>query len=52
MVYEFNPSEGMLEMTKSDWLDLTNEVFRDHFKDSPVMRTGFDGLKRNIKFVT
>jgi len=49
---EFEPKEGMLEMKKSDWIDLTHEVFQKHFKESPVMRTGFDGLKRNIKFVT
>ena len=48
---EFEPSVGLLEMTKSDWVDLTEEVFRDYFKNSPVMRTGFEGLKRNIKFV-
>lgn len=48
---EFEPSVGLLEMTKSDWVDLTEEVFRDYFKSSPVMRTGFEGLKRNIKFV-
>ena len=36
---------------KEDWVDLTEEVFRDYFKSSPVMRTGLEGLKRNIKFV-
>jgi len=49
---EFMPGEGLLEMNKSDWLDLTEEVFKKTFKDSPVKRTGFEGLKRNIKFVT
>ncbi len=48
---EFEPVEGLLDMTKKDWVDLTEEVFRDYFKSSPVMRTGFEGLKRNIKFV-
>ena len=48
---EFTPTDGILEMTKSDWIDLTEEIFRDYFKSSPVMRTGFEGLKRNIKFV-
>ena len=48
---EFDPNPGLLEMKKSDWVDLTEEVFRDYFKSSPVMRTGFEGLKRNIKFV-
>ena len=48
---KFDPNPGLLEMKKSDWVDLTEEVFRDYFKSSPVMRTGFEGLKRNIKFV-
>ena len=48
---EFEPNPGLLEMKKSDWVDLTEEVFRDYFKSRPVMRTGFEGLKRNIKFV-
>ncbi len=48
---EFEPANGLLKMTKSDWVDLTEEVFRDYFKSSPVMRAGFEGLKRNIKFL-
>ena len=48
---EFEPPNGLLKMTKSDWVDLTEEVFRDYFKSSPVMRAGFEGLKRNIKFL-
>ena len=47
---DFSPADGLLEMSKSDWIDLTEEVFRDYFKSSPVMRTGFEGLTRNIKF--
>ena len=47
---KFAPADGLLEMSKSDWVDLTEEVFRDYFKSSPVMRTGFEGLSRNIKF--
>ena len=38
-------------MTKADWLDLTEEVFRDVFKDSAVKRTGLAGLTRNIAFL-
>ena len=36
----------LLDMTKADWLDLTEEVFRDVFKDSAVKRTGLVGLTR------
>ena len=38
-------------MTQSDWLDLTEEVFKEVFKDSAVKRAGLHGLKRNIAFL-
>jgi epoxyqueuosine reductase len=47
----FNVREGMMDMNKKDWEDITEEVFRKLFKDSPVKRTGFKGLKRNIEFL-
>jgi epoxyqueuosine reductase len=49
---QFNPSNGLLEMTKNDWLDLTEETFKKVFKDSAVKRTKYNGLTRNIKFIT
>jgi len=49
---QFKPQEGLLDMGKSEWIDLTEEVFNKTFKDSPVKRTGFEGLKRNIEFIT
>ena len=47
----FSPHPRLLDMTKADWLDLTEEVFRDVFKDSAVKRTGLAGLTRNIAFL-
>jgi epoxyqueuosine reductase len=38
-------------MKKVDWENLRKEHFRRLFKDSPVKRTKYEGLKRNIKFV-
>ena len=46
----FNPHENLLKMNKSDWEDLTQEVFQELFRKSAVRRTKFDGLKRNIDF--
>ncbi len=45
----FSPHPRLMDMTNSDWEDLTEDVFRDVFKDSPVKRTGLLGLKRNIR---
>jgi epoxyqueuosine reductase len=47
----FNPSPGLLEMTRTDWEEMTEDVFRQTFRDSAVKRAGFKGLKRNIEFI-
>ncbi|MDO7173430.1 tRNA epoxyqueuosine(34) reductase QueG [Mariniflexile sp. AS56] len=47
----FNPHPELLSMTKKDWDEITEDVFRKVFKDSPVKRTKFSGLKRNIDFL-
>ena len=47
----FSPHENLLKMSKHDWEDLTEEVFRELFKISAVKRTKFTGLKRNIDFL-
>ncbi len=47
----FNPHPELLSMTKNDWEDITEEVFKDIFKNSAVKRTKFEGLKRNINFI-
>lgn len=47
----FQPHESLLKMSKADWADLSEEVFRDLFRHSAVKRTKFAGLQRNIKFL-
>ncbi|WP_347373869.1 tRNA epoxyqueuosine(34) reductase QueG [Aequorivita sp. Q41] len=47
----FNPNPEILSMTKKDWEEITEAVFQKIFKNSPVKRTKFSGLQRNIKFV-
>ena len=47
----FAPHPRLLDMSQSDWLDLTEEVFKEVFKDSAVKRAGLHGLKRNIAFL-
>jgi epoxyqueuosine reductase len=47
----FNPHPDLLDMSKKDWADITEEVFQKIFKKSAVKRTKFEGLKRNIEFV-
>ena len=47
----FKPGAGLMEMTKKEWEEMTQEVFQKTFKDSAVKRTGFKGLKRNMDFL-
>ncbi|MDO6490283.1 MULTISPECIES: tRNA epoxyqueuosine(34) reductase QueG [unclassified Cellulophaga] len=47
----FNPHPDLLSMTKKDWEEITEDVFRKVFKKSAVKRTKFSGLQRNIDFL-
>ncbi len=47
----FNPHPELLEMTKKDWKEITEDVFKRIFQKSAVKRTKFSGLKRNIDFL-
>ncbi|WP_452233017.1 tRNA epoxyqueuosine(34) reductase QueG [Lacinutrix sp. MEBiC02595] len=47
----FNPKPELLEMTKKDWEEITQETFSKVFQKSAVKRTKFSGLTRNIHFL-
>ncbi|GAA4273948.1 tRNA epoxyqueuosine(34) reductase QueG [Aquimarina gracilis] len=47
----FNPKPELLEMSKKDWEEITQEVFSKVFQKSAVKRTQFSGLTRNIRFL-
>lgn len=47
----FEPHEELLNLTKSEWQEMTSLIFNKIFKNSAVKRTKFEGLKRNIKFL-
>jgi epoxyqueuosine reductase len=47
----FKPNDDLLEMKKHDWEDITEDIFQKVFKNSPIKRTKFGGLKRNIEFL-
>jgi epoxyqueuosine reductase len=48
----FEPHPQLLDMSKKDWLDISEDVFRKIFRKSAVKRTKFSGLTRNIQFVS
>ncbi len=47
----FEPRKEILQHSKKDWEEITEHLFNDIFADSPVMRTKFTGLKRNLNFL-
>jgi epoxyqueuosine reductase len=47
----FDPHPDVLSNSKKDWEDITKEVFSEIFKKSPLKRTKFEGLRRNIEFL-
>lgn len=48
---KFKPNQFLLNYRKQDWKELTQELFSEIFRKSPVKRTKFAGLKRNIDFL-
>ncbi|MDO6603620.1 tRNA epoxyqueuosine(34) reductase QueG [Arenibacter palladensis] len=47
----FDPNPQLLSMTKKEWEEITEDVFKKVFQKSAVKRTKFSGLKRNIDFL-
>lgn len=47
----FEPHQDLLHLKKSDWQEITHEIFQNVFKNSAVKRTKLEGLKRNIDFL-
>jgi len=48
---QFVITDLLQNMTKKNWLNLDKSSFKRIFKNSPLERTKFEGLKRNINFI-
>lgn len=48
---DFTPIPAILNFSTNDWEELTEESFRKIFKDSPLKRAKFAGIKRNLRFI-
>ena len=48
----FQPHEDLEHYKKKDWIEMTDEVFNVVFKESPLKRTKYKGLKRNINYAS
>ena len=47
----FQANAELLSFSKKEWEEITTETFQKVFKDSPLKRTKWEGLKRNIDFL-
>ena len=48
----FSPIPVILNFSVNDWDELTEEGFKLIFKNSPLKRSKFKGIQRNLKFIT
>lgn len=48
---QFEPKENFLKMKEKDWIELTDEIFKELFQHTPINRTKLAGIKRNLSFL-
>lgn len=44
-------TNDLIDFTKDEWYDLSEELFNQVFKHSAIKRTKYKGLKRNLEFL-
>ncbi|GIV29166.1 MAG: epoxyqueuosine reductase [Bacteroidia bacterium] len=49
---EIEPFKEILDFSEKDWKNLSEEQFKILFRHSPIKRSKYKGLKRNIDFIT
>ena len=47
----FKPLPEIINFSSKDWEELTEEKFKIIFNNSPIKRTKFSGIKRNLQFI-
>ncbi len=47
----FKPIKEILSYSSTDWNELTEEKFKIIFSKSPLKRSKFEGIRRNLKFL-
>jgi epoxyqueuosine reductase len=48
----FKPIPEILNFTKKDWEEISEETFNKTFADSPLQRPRYKGIKRNLEFIS
>jgi epoxyqueuosine reductase len=47
----FSPIHEILNLTTQEWQDISEATFKEIFKNSPLKRTKWKGIQRNLKFL-
>lgn len=47
----FDSTNDKLSVRTDEWLEMTEEIFQDKFRDSPLLRPGLENMKRNVAFI-
>ncbi len=47
----FTPIPEILNLSSRQWEEMSEETFKQVFKNSPLKRTKFAGIQRNLKFI-
>lgn len=50
--HAFTPIPEVLNLSRGEWERLSEERFRQRFKDSPLKRAKYSGIRRNLSFLT
>jgi len=48
---DFEPIKGLLEMNKTDWMELDSDTYRQRFRNTPFERAGYKRIMRNIGYL-
>jgi epoxyqueuosine reductase len=49
--FEFAPLPQVLNFSTRNWEELTEESFTSIFRNSPIKRAKYNGIKRNLRFI-
>lgn len=48
---EFSLLPQVRDYSAGEWREMTEEIFREAFRHSPLKRTGWQGIQRNLQFI-
>ncbi|MFN6092854.1 MAG: tRNA epoxyqueuosine(34) reductase QueG, partial [Bacteroidota bacterium] len=48
---DFMPHDNRLSWNREEWEEITEEVFKKVFKESPLSRAGYQKVKDNLKIL-